>query len=197
MLCRCCKYAALLLNRAVTAEPSETSPRSVLNKIQPLLGGQLIRVFAGAHLQVSLLRLRRSFFDQRCNLLRPGDIDDVARAFDFDFAAFGARGIPPFEIGVDGSVFCRNQHPARLASPCRLGDDCIEIGSSVEHLRSRHKGSLLRWQVGRKVLMKLRRVEVSETVSRLLYGGGPAEVAWESLPSSASHSPASGMWAAM
>src|SRR4029077_2851170 len=77
--------------------------------------------------------------------------------------------------------FCRYQHPARFASPRRRGDDCIEIGSCVEHLRSRHEGGLLRRQVGCEVLMKLRGVEVSETVCRLLYRIRLAEVTWEAL----------------
>jgi hypothetical protein len=47
------------------------------------------------------------------------------------------------------------QHPARFASPRRRGDDCIEIVSCDEHLRTRHKSGLLSWQVGCEVLMKL------------------------------------------
>src|SRR6266516_4511159 len=90
-------------------------------------------------------------------------------------------GIPPFEVGVDGSVFCRYQHPAWFASPRSRGDDCFEIVSQVEHLRSRHESRLLGRQVGCEVLMKLRGVEVSETVCRLLYRGRLAEVTWEAL----------------
>jgi hypothetical protein len=63
--------------------------------------------------------------------------------------------------------FCRYQHPARFASPRRRGDDCFEIVSCVEHLRSRHESGLLHRQVGCEVLMKLRGIEVSETVSRV------------------------------
>src|SRR5882762_9207576 len=94
----------------------------------------------------------------------------------------GSFCIPPFEVGVDGSVFCRYQHPAWFASPRSRGDDCFEIVSCIEHLRSRHESGLLRRQVGCEVLMKLRGVEVSETVWRLLYRGRFAEVTWESLP---------------
>src|SRR5438132_7923194 len=95
--------------------------------------------------------------------------------------AVGSGGIPPFEVGVDGAVFCRHQHPARFASPRSRADDCSEIVSCVEYLRSRHESGLLSRQVGREVLMKLRGVEVSETVCRLLYRSRLAEVAWEAL----------------
>src|SRR6266566_2868656 len=74
-----------------------------------------------------LSRVRCSFFDQSCHLLRPGDVNRVTGARDFDLVALGSCGIPPFEVGVDGSVFCRYQHPARFASPRRCGDDCFEI----------------------------------------------------------------------
>src|SRR5438132_11141332 len=90
-------------------------------------------------------------------------------------------GIPPFEVGVDGSVFCRYQHPAWFASPRSCGDDCFEIVSCVEYLRSRHESGLLWRQVGCEVFMKLRGVEVSETVSRLLYRSRLAEVTGEAL----------------
>ena len=96
-----------------------------------------------------------SFFDQSCNLLRPGDVDRVAGACDFDFVAVGSRGIPAFEVGVDGSVCCRYQHPARFASPRSGGDDGFEIVGEVEYLRAGHETGLLRRQVGCEVLMKL------------------------------------------
>src|SRR5207302_7048999 len=95
--------------------------------------------------------------------------------------ALGSCGVPPFEIRVDGSVFCRYQHPAWFASPRSRGDDCFEIVSCIEHLRSRHESGLLSRQVGCEVLMKLRRVEISETVCRLLYCARLADVAWEAL----------------
>src|SRR4030095_9909604 len=132
-------------------------------------------------LYLLLPSVRRSFFDQSCNLLRPGDVDRVAGACDFDLVAFGSCGIPPFEFGVDNSVFCGYQHPARFASPRRCGDDCIEIGNCGQHLRTRHESCLLSWQVGCKVLMKLRGVNVSETVNRFLYRSRLAEVTWESF----------------
>ena len=103
-------------------------------------------------------------------------------ARDFDLVALGSSGIPPFEVGIDGSVFCRDQHPARFASPRRRGDDCFEIVGQVEDLRSRHESGLLSRQVGGEVLMKLRGVEVSETVCCLLYRSGFAEVARERFP---------------
>src|SRR5438445_8681560 len=95
--------------------------------------------------------------------------------------ALGSCGVPPFEIRVDGSVFCRYQHPAWFASPRSRGDNRFEIVSCIEHLRSRHESGLLRRQVGCEVLMKLRRVEVSETICRLRYRIRLAEVAWEAL----------------
>src|SRR5437667_353477 len=95
--------------------------------------------------------------------------------------ALGSCGVPPFEIRVDGSVFCRYQHPAWFASPRSRGDDCFEIVSCIEHLRSRHESGLLSRQVGCEVLMKLRRVEISETVCRLLYCARLAEVAGKAL----------------
>jgi hypothetical protein len=48
--------------------------------------------------------MRCSFFDESRNLLWMGDLDCVAGARDLDFVAVGPRGIPPFEIGIDGSV---------------------------------------------------------------------------------------------
>src|ERR1700716_2249930 len=93
----------------------------------------------------------------------------------------GSFGIPPFEVWVDGPVFCRYQHPARFASPRRHGDDCFEIVSCVEHLRSCHESGLLRRQVGCEVLMKLRGVEIGETVCRFLYRSRLAEITWEAL----------------
>src|SRR5580658_10983549 len=95
--------------------------------------------------------------------------------------AAGPCGIPPLEVRVDGSVCSSYQHPARFASPRRRGDDSFEIVSCVEHLRSRHESGLLSWQVGREVLMKLRGVEVSETVCRRLHRTGLADVTWKAL----------------
>jgi len=54
----------------------------------------------------------------------------------------------------------------------------------------------VRQQVGCEVLLKMRGIEVGETVCRFLYRTRFAEVTRERLPSSASFSPASGMWAA-
>src|SRR6267378_3078611 len=95
--------------------------------------------------------------------------------------AFGSCCIPAFEVRVDGSVFCRYHHPAGFASPCSCGYDCFEIVSKVEHLRSRHKSGLLSRQIGCEVVMKLRGVEVSETVCRLLNRTSFAEVTGEAL----------------
>src|SRR5216684_5998569 len=134
---------------------------------------------ARSELQSFLPSVGCSFFDQSCNLLRSGDVDRVAGAWDFDLVAVGPCGIPAFEVGADGSVLCRYQHPAWFASPRRRGDDRFEIVSCVEHLRSRHESSLLSREVGCEVLMKLRGVEVSETVCRLLYRSRLTEVTWE------------------
>src|SRR5947209_6790125 len=90
-------------------------------------------------------------------------------------------GVPSFKLRVDGSVFCRYQHPAWFASPRSRGDGCFEIVSGVEYLRSRHESRLFRRQIGCKVLMKLRGVEVSETVCRLLYRARLAEITREAL----------------
>src|SRR5206468_8928242 len=49
----------------------------------------------------------------------------------------------------------------------------------VQHLRLRHESGLLSRQIGGEVLMKLRGVEVGETVYRLLYCSRFTEVTWE------------------
>src|ERR1700730_3643094 len=90
-------------------------------------------------------------------------------------------GIPTFEVRIDGPVFCGYQHPTRFASPRRRGDHCFEIVSCVEHLRSRRESGLLWRQVFREVLLKLRGVEIGETICRLLYRSRFAEVTWETL----------------
>jgi hypothetical protein len=95
--------------------------------------------------------------------------------------AIGSGGIPPLQVRVDGSVASGYQHPAWFASPRSLGNDGFEIVGHVEHLRPRHESSLLSRQVGGEVLRKLRGVEVSETVCRLLYRSRLAEVTWEAL----------------
>ena len=80
-------------------------------------------------LRVLLLRVRCGLFDQSCNLLWPGYVDRVTGAGDFDLVAVGSCGIPPFEIGIDGSVRSRYQRPAWFASPRSFGDDCLKIVS--------------------------------------------------------------------
>src|SRR6266403_4803044 len=86
---------------------------------------------------VWLLRVRGSLFDQSCNFLRPGDVNSVTGARDFDFMALGSLGIPPLQVGIDGSIFCRDQHPTRFASPGRGRENSFEIVSCVEYLRAR------------------------------------------------------------
>jgi hypothetical protein len=95
--------------------------------------------------------------------------------------AVGSCGIPPFEIRIDGSVCRRYQHPTRFAPPRSRGNDSFEVVSQVEYLRSRHESGLLSGQVSCEVLMKPRRVEVSETVCRLLYRTRLAEVTGKAL----------------
>jgi hypothetical protein len=111
--------------------------------------------------------MRRGIFDYGRDLLWPGHVNTVARAGNFHYVTFGSRGVPPFKIGIDGSILCRYQHPARFASPRRRRDNCIEIVGVVEHLRSCHESGLLSREVGCEVLMKLRGVEVSESVGSL------------------------------
>ena len=100
---------------------------------------------------------------------------------DFDLMAVGSSGVPALELGVDGSIRCGYQRPARLASPGSRGDDCFEIVSEVEHLRLSHKSGLLRGEVSCEVHMKLRWIEVRETVGSLLYRTRLAEITWEAL----------------
>src|SRR5512133_3876111 len=90
-------------------------------------------------------------------------------------------GVPTFKLGVDGSVVCRNQHPARFTSPRGCSYHCLEVVTKIEYLRSRHKSGLLRRQISSKVRMKLCRVEVSKTVYRLLYRTRLAEITREAL----------------
>jgi len=105
----------------------------------------------------------------------------VAGARNFDRVALGSCGIPAFEVGVNGSVFGRDQHPARFTSPCSCGDGCLEIVSQVQYLRTRHESGLFGRQVGCEVLLKMRGIEVGETVCRFLYRTRFAEVTWEAL----------------
>src|SRR5580704_3858533 len=69
-----------------------------------------------------LSRVRRSFFDHSCNLLRVGYVDTVTSTCDFHLVAVGSCGIPPFEVRVDGSVCSRHQHPTWLRAPRGTGD---------------------------------------------------------------------------
>ena len=105
----------------------------------------------------------------------------MAGALGFFHVALRSRRVPAFEVGVDGSVFCCYQHPAWFGSPRSRGDNGFEIVGKVQHLRARHEGGLLSREVGCEELMKLRRVEVRETVSGFLYRAGFAQVTGESL----------------
>ena len=53
-----------------------------------------------------LLSVRCSFFNQSCNLLRPGDINRVTGTLNFDHVALGSFGVPAFEVRIDDSVSC-------------------------------------------------------------------------------------------
>src|SRR6267142_4739247 len=132
-------------------------------------------------LQVLVSNLRCSFFDQSCNLLWPGDVDRVAGARDFHLVTVGSCRVPAFEVGVDSSICACHQYPAWFGSPRSRGDNSFEVVGEIGHLRPRHESSLLRGKVGRKVFMKLRVVEVRETVCGLLDRARLAEVAWEAL----------------
>jgi hypothetical protein len=103
----------------------------------------------------------------------------VAGAWRFHRVAFGAGGIPAFEVGVDGSVFSRYQNPAWFISPRRHSDDRFKIVRKVRHLRACHERGLLSGEVICEVLMKLCGIQVRETVCRLLYCAGFAEVTWK------------------
>ncbi len=102
-------------------------------------------------------------------------------AGDFDLVTVGARGIPALEVGVDGSVCSCYQHPSWFAFPRSRGDNCLEVVGEIGHLRSRHESGLLRGEVGCEVLMKLRWIEVRETVGGLLNRTRLAEVTWEAF----------------
>jgi hypothetical protein len=65
--------------------------------------------------------------------------------------AVGSRGVPPLEVGVDGSVVTGYQHPAWFAPPRGRSDDCFEIVSFVRHLRPPHESGLFGRQVGREI----------------------------------------------
>jgi hypothetical protein len=93
----------------------------------------------------------------------------VAGTGNFDFVAVRASGVPAFEIGIDGAVCSGDQHPAGFTFPCSGGDDGFEIIAEVEDLGSRHEIGLRGGQVGREIFMKVRRIDVSETIGRLLY----------------------------
>src|SRR5580698_353619 len=120
--------------------------------------------------------MRRSLFDQRSYLFRPGDINRMASAGDFDLVAVGPRSVPPFKVRIDDPVCTCYEHPAWFASPRRCSDDRLEIVSRVEHLGSRHEGCPLCRKVGCEVLPKLCGIQISEAVCRLLYCGGLTEV---------------------
>ena len=90
----------------------------------------------------------------------------MAGARNFDRMAVGSLCIPPFEVWVDGSVCSSDQHPARLASPGRFGDDRLEVDGCVQYLRPRHECGLFLREIRCEVLMKLRRIEVREPVCR-------------------------------
>lgn len=105
----------------------------------------------------------------------------MAGALGFFRVALGSRRVPAFEVGVDGSILCCYQHPAWFGSPRSRGDNSFEIVGKVRHLRACHEGGLLSREVGREELMKLRGVEVRETVRGFFYRAGFAQVTGESL----------------
>jgi len=100
---------------------------------------------------------------------------------DFDFMAVGSRGIPTFQLGVDGSVCSRDQHPTGFGFPRNCGDDCFEIVTEVEDLRSRHESSLFGGQVGCEVRMKLSGIDISEAVRCIFDRARLAQIIWNAL----------------
>src|ERR1700757_1524771 len=90
-------------------------------------------------------------------------------------------GIKPFEVGVDRSIRPSDHHPTRFFSPCRRGDDRLEIHSRVEYLRVGHKVGLLYRQIGCKEELKLRGIKVGEPICGRLFRVGFAEITWEEL----------------
>jgi hypothetical protein len=124
---------------------SQTDTNAFLESTGPAAMDETVNssfcVIRGCKLLLTCLRC--SFFDQSRNLFRPGDVDRVAGTWDFDLVTVGSCGIPAFEVGVDGSVFCRYQHPAWFTSPRRSGDDRFETVGCVGYLRSRHESGLL------------------------------------------------------
>src|SRR5580692_8080793 len=125
--------------------------------------------------------MRRSFFDDSGDLLRPGGIYRVARTCDLCDVTLCSRSVPTLQIGVDRPVFECYDHPARLTSPRRVRDNCLEIVSQVEDLRIRHERGLEDRQIRSKVLMKLCRSKICETVRSLLDCRRLAQVAREAL----------------
>src|SRR6266487_6841014 len=58
-------------------------------------------------IRLCLLSVRGSFFDQSCDFLRHRDVNSMTGARDFDLMALGSLGIPPLQVGIDGSIFRR------------------------------------------------------------------------------------------
>jgi len=67
--------------------------------------------------------VRRSLSITAATFFGLGHVNRVAGVCDFDRVAVGSLGIPPFEVGVDGSVSSRCQHPDWFASTRSRGDD--------------------------------------------------------------------------
>jgi hypothetical protein len=107
--------------------------------------------------------LRRGL-DQGRHLFWPGRIHRVTGALNFDLVAVCACRIPPFEIGVDGSVSCRYCHPTRFASPCSCRDDRFEIAVGDQHLRVGRESGFFFGSIGCEVFAELRRVELIKAV---------------------------------
>src|SRR5271156_1419214 len=86
-------------------------------------------------------------------------------------------GIPTFQVRVDGSIASRHYHPARLGPPGRRSDRRSEIVPEVEYLRARHEFVPVGGKISREQFMKLRRVDIGETVRCVLYSTRFGEVA--------------------
>src|SRR5580693_9403254 len=120
-------------------------------------------LFSNIPMAPFLSRVRRSFFDQSCNLLRVGYVDTVTGTCDFHLVAAGSCGVLTLEFWVDGAVCSRHQHPAWLRAPRGIGDGRREVVGEVEDLRPRHQCGLVGGNVSREKFVKLLGIDVGES----------------------------------
>ena len=94
-------------------------------------------------------------------------VHGVAGSLDFNRLALSPSVIPALEIGIDDLIVPGDDSPARLRLP-RRGQRCDEDLGRGQHLRARCKLRPFARQIGREQLGKLRRVEIGESILRLL-----------------------------